>query len=171
MINKNENENLAKLADKIKPKLITIEGILSLTTFIGLALKVSGISQGSILILLSLSAISLVYFLSAYQSHEAETPAMTKFLHKLLFWSASICSIGILFRLRSFAGYNTMLIVGRMSLSLGLIFNFFSKVELDRNILIKTIIILAVGISLYLTPSEKLKELKIINSIEMVKTK
>jgi cytochrome c oxidase subunit IV len=171
MINKNENENLAKLADKIAPKITTIEGTLSFTTFIGLALKISGIPQGAILILLSLSTISLVYFLSAYQSHEAETPAMTRFLHKLLFWSASICVIGILFRLQSFAGYNTMLIVGCMSLSLGLIFNFFSKVDLDRKFLIRTIIILAVGLSLYLTPSEKLKELKIINSIEKVTTK
>jgi hypothetical protein len=164
----NENENLAKFADKIAPKITVIEGTLSFIALIGLMLKISGIPQGGILILLSLSAISLVYFLSAYQTHEAETPAMTRFLHKLLFWSASICVIGILFRLQSFAGYNTMLLVGCISLSLGLIFNFFSKVYLDRKILIRTIIILAVGISLYITPSEKLKELKIINSTEMV---
>jgi|GEM_PF-1662459 hypothetical protein len=170
MINRTENENLAKLADKIKPKLLTIEGALSFTTLIGLALRGSNIPQGEILIVFSLGSISLAYFLIAYCSHEKETPAMTKFLHKLMFWACSISVVGILFRFQSYAGYNMMLAIGCMSLALGLILNFSLKINVDRKFIIRTLVILAIGLSLYFTPSEKLKELKIISNIEKVNT-
>ena len=170
MINQTQNESLAKLADKLNPKLKTVESVLAITTLIGLELKSSEITQGGILLVLTLSALALVYFLSAYKSFETDTPIMPRFLFRLISWASSIGVIGILFRLQNYAGYNTMLIVGCVSLFMGLCIKFYTKIDFSKRIIIRALIILAIGLCLYLTPSEKLKELKIINSVERVNT-
>ena len=166
---KNNNVYLTKLADKISPKLLTIEGILSFTTLLGMILKASNVQQGSILIIISLSAIALVYYISAFRTCEEGANVMGKFLTKLMFLSASISIIGILFLLQGYAGYKAMLTVGCLSIVIVLLFRFIYKTNINRINITRVIVILAIAASLYFTPKEKLREYKIISNIEVVK--
>ncbi|HNW98568.1 MAG TPA: hypothetical protein PKK00_09190 [Bacteroidales bacterium] len=162
----NQNEILAKLANKLITKLTAIESIAVLFILTGLILKSFDISQGRILLLISLGTLSLVYFLLAYKSMEPDASVMVKFLNKLVYWAFSICVVGILFRIQNYPGYIVMINTGCMTLLLSIVISVMQKQNLGSKLIIRIIIIAAIGLCLRYTPKEKLIELKIIHPIE-----
>lgn len=64
-----------------------------------------------------------------------------------------------------------MISIGCSTLILFLIFSFIKKQETDSRLILRTIIIAAIGLSLYFTPKEKLIDLRIISSIEKTSNK
>ncbi|HOT89048.1 MAG TPA: hypothetical protein PKZ43_08500 [Bacteroidales bacterium] len=167
-----KNEKLAKLAKKLDSKLSSIEAILVLTSLIGLFLRSSNIPLGTFILLISLSTLAIMYYIISYRlSADKEISPMKNFLDKLCLWGLSISIIGILFRLQNYPGFQSMISIGCSTLILFLIFSFIKKQETDSRLILRTIIIAAIGLSLYFTPKEKLIDLRIISSIEKTSNK
>ena len=162
----NKNEYLEKLAEKLSPKLPTIETVCVLIFIAGLALKSSDIPFGEICLVLSLSALALVYFISGYKLLDNNVSAIKHFIFRLNYWGLSICTMGILFILNNYPQFNIMISVGSITLLIVLFFSLVKDHDLNRRMLARTVIILVLGLSLYFVPKEKLIKLKILHTVE-----
>jgi len=108
-----------RIGNWIYQRIDFLELILVLIFAVAFALKTQFDIPVNPLIVISLSALSLVYFLSSFKIPEVDNPeAILMFANTLSGYSLSVVSIGILFNLMNFSGSNIMLIVGSLNLIL-----------------------------------------------------
>jgi hypothetical protein len=146
-----ENSMQAKIANKLSERLPKLEMIFALTSFIGLILRILNISYGGIILVISLSSLAIIYFLLAYKSSSSDSSGLYKFIYKLIYWAISISVLGILFRLQHYPNSNNMLIIGCVTVLFALIISILKKLDLGRSIIIRSIIIIIIGLSLNFT--------------------
>jgi hypothetical protein len=165
-----ENEYLVKIAGKLANSLPAVETFLALSSLAGFLLKYFNIGIGGIILVISLGALAIVYFLLAFKSIEPETGAVKIFVNKLIYWGLSVCVLGILFRIQNYPGFNNMIIIGSITLFFTVIYSLIKEAGNERRLVIRVIIILIIGLSLFFTPAEKLSELNIIHQVENTST-
>ena len=161
-----ENGFLTNIADKVSARINTIEIIAAVVFAAGLVLRSSNVPFDNVVLVISLSALALAYFLMSYRSSEPEAGVIKKFVDKLGCWSSSITVVGILFQLLNYPGFDSLLMVGCTTLAPALVFVIIKNHEFDKKTIIRIVMIVLIGGSLLLTPKEKLIEYKIIKKAE-----
>jgi predicted membrane channel-forming protein YqfA (hemolysin III family) len=98
------------------------------------------------------------------------------FINKIVYFALSVGVIGVLFRLENWSGYDVMLMLGCISLAIGLAFVLFinskeSELKIfSSRVILRILVILAVGVLLYFTPRENLIKLRLIKEMRMPQT-
>ncbi|MCK4663565.1 MAG: hypothetical protein KAT68_11910 [Bacteroidales bacterium] len=150
------NEIAEKLAGKIHPIQIKLEIFLLLIFFIGLILIKVNIEIATLLINISLSTFSILYFIMAYWKACETNNKIQLFFNKLIHWSFSVAILGILFTVQRYPGASMMLQVGIYSMIFGLIGILVQKIKYKKNEkligpnIIRALIILVVYSGIYL---------------------
>lgn len=127
------NEIAVKIANKIKPYQIKIELFLLVIFLIGLSLIKLNYEVSKILITVSLSTFSMVYFITAFRDEIEIKTQFIRFLNKLINWSYSVATVGILFVIQRWPGGLDMLIVGIFSIVLSTIGLIIMKLKHQKN--------------------------------------
>ncbi len=143
-----ENSLQTKLADKLGTKFPVLEMIFVFAFIIGLIIKIFGSGIGGTILVLSSGCLAIIYFLQAYRSIPENNSGLSRFLYKLIFLASSISVLGILFRLQHYPAPGNMLLIGCFAIFAALIFALVKKIELDRTIIIRSVIIIILGLSL-----------------------
>lgn len=163
------NKTIQILAIKIGSYQIKIELISLAILLIGIMLRDS--ETGMQLIIISLSALSLLYFLMAFRIEDLNNRFLS-IINKIIYWAFSIGIIGILFSINHYPNAEQMLRIGLSSIAFGLIgliilkFRYKSdKKNIDAD-LIRTFIIALTLAGLMLFGN--LSDLKQINSEQSI---
>jgi hypothetical protein len=128
MIQSKQNEQAAKIGNWIASRLTRYETILFLIFVFGLTLKVSTDVAIEIIIVLTLFALAIMYFFFAFATSVNENAGVLEvFFHKISCMALSAGTIGILFRLENWAGYQTMMLCGCISLLIILLIGLILK--------------------------------------------
>jgi len=164
-----QQEQLQKIGNWVAPRLNKLEIILAAAFAIGLLMKVTDTPKSSLVILLSLSILPILYFLNAFAlSENKEASSMEVFIGKLIHMAATIACIGILFTLQSWKGSDIPLKLGSTTLIISFLATLILKSRkpelhtFNQRLLLRTLVIGVVGLSLYLTPRDKMIELGIL---------
>ena len=162
----NKNENIVKLADRLAPNQSKFELILAGVAAIALVLKMQHMASMSALLILSLSALALLFFFSSYASPSDETTRMEFFVSKLFAYGSAVVTFGILFILQDWKRSPTLLFAGCGVLLIGIVVKLMkSEVKIS---ITKPALILIIALGLYFTPKEKLKEMNILQDHAVV---
>jgi hypothetical protein len=138
----------SKLAAIIDPKLPFIEIGALVILIIAELTKGSNNELSTILILISISFLSVLYFFNSYRIVEENKDSYKIFLVKLTGWANSASLMGILFSINHYVGGRQMLIVGLLTQLLILGFTFGRKYIKKVNSLRKIDIIRSVVLTL-----------------------
>jgi len=95
-------KQLIKYAIRFQPNLIKLEIILLLILLVGLILINMNQEIGSQIITVTLSILSVMYFIMAYKGDQFENK-FDSFLIRLIYWSYSTGIVGILFSIQKVA--------------------------------------------------------------------
>lgn len=166
MMNSKQRQ-VSEVADKLAKKLPTFNLILVIAAFVGLALKMSGIPFGTIILVVSLLSMAGLNTLMAYTSPKEGSTVFDTFIFKAQSIGSSVTIVGLLYLLLSWPGYSGMLTVGGSALLISIIYFLYKNQTV--NSLLKPIILLAIALVLYFTPKETLQNLHIISNNVMVK--
>lgn len=148
-------EQLIKYAVKFQPNLIKLEVVMLFILLIGMMLKSMNLGIGSQLIIVSFSIMSLVYSITSYKGYQFESK-FDSLLIRLIYWSYSTATVGILFSIQRWPGAYMMLSVGLSMMALGLIglVVIKNKKRIDQKMIytdfLRTIIILFIGVTFLL---------------------
>ena len=112
-----QNNNFTKIGSMISKRLNILETLIFLLFLLSLALKSAGIINMTLPTIL-LTLLAIIYFFKSFEPLAGENNAQVIFIDKLIWMSLSISTLGILFRLLNSPGYNMMIIIGSVSLSL-----------------------------------------------------
>ncbi|MCW3072345.1 MAG: hypothetical protein JWO44_2235 [Bacteroidetes bacterium] len=157
--------------------LIKAEIILLVVVLSGLSLKAAGIPAGKVPVTMGCSALAFLYFLRAQKTPEAGTK-LEIFLSKLASFSWSFSTIGIMFLLQGWNKSGQMIAVGcfiQVTVSIAAIVMKNKEdpehTPADPTMLYRSMIILALSLSLYFCPKEQLIKSGIISipPVEQVK--
>ena len=159
--------NLALIGIKRYELIIVLVILLS---FIG---KILEIDTADIFFVLSTGFLSVLYFVRAFAKIDIIfSGGLDVFTNSLYSYSLSLTLLGVLFRLNQFPGYTMMLMVGLITLFITTVLIIYlisqksdSKVFNTRSIL-RALIILMLGAFLWLTPTDTLVELEILEPID-----
>ena len=161
-----QQEQLQKLGNWVASRLNKLEIILAAAFAIGLLMKVTATPKSSLVILLSLSILAMLYFLNAFAMPEnKEASSMEVFVGKLIYMAAAIACIGILFTLQNWKGSNIPLKLGSITLIISFLATLILKSwkpelrTFSQRLLLRALVIGVMGLSLYLTPKDKMIEL------------
>ncbi|SDC99016.1 hypothetical protein [Williamwhitmania taraxaci] len=172
-----QQEQIEKLGNWVAPRLNKLEIILAAAFTIGLLMKVTATPKSSLVILLSLSILPILYFLNAFAVPEnKETSSMEVFIGKLIHIAAAIACIGILFTLQNWKGSNISLKLGSITLIISFLATLILKSwkpelrTFNQRLLLRALVIGVVGLSLHLTPKEKLIDLGVIKKVNTEQT-
>ena len=172
MFQQNQNEQITKIGNWIAERVNKYEKILALTALAGVLLKVSKIGAGNFLLVVSLLALVVMYFGSAFALTEAEKDQPKPFIvfaRKLVFWGLSVLVNGILFKLENYPGAMIILQQGFAIMIFILIIGFyerFKKTELtlmSRRVWIRFGVLSVICILLFFTPKETMKRYNLIS--------
>ncbi len=166
MMNSKQRQ-VSEVADKLAKKLPTYDLILFILAIVGLALKMAGISVGSMLLIISLLSMAGLSMVMGNTSPKEGSTAFDIFMFKVKSIGSSVTIVGTLFLLLSWAGYPSTLKVGGSALLISIIYFLYRNQTV--NSLLKPIILLAIALVLYFTPKETLQNLHIISNSVMVK--
>jgi hypothetical protein len=176
MLQNNQNEQLTKIANRITPRLDRYESVIFLILLVALLLRISTNLPTGIVIALALISLSTLYFFSAFSFKEDEhTGGMGLFIEKLTAISASVGVIGMLFTLQRWPGADKMLLIGcgTLLISLPIIYYYKSRIPelkiFTSRMVIRTIVIAALGLALNFTPKETLKNIGLIKELKVEK--
>ena len=112
-----QNEQLSKIGNLISSKLNKFEAVFFIIFLIGIFLKLATDLNANILIILSLNALAVLYFFSAFSvSDDKNAGRIELLINKLLSLSLSITTMGILFRVQQWPGFSNMIIIGSVTL-------------------------------------------------------
>ena len=111
------NQNVQKLAIRIRPIQIKLELILLTFLVVGLILKDSEI--GFLLTLIPLQILAILYFMMAFRLEDPKKRILT-FINKLTNLSFSVGTLGILFAIHHYPYSAIMLRIGLLTMVLGL---------------------------------------------------
>lgn len=115
---KNMNEVVQKLANRIKPIQIKLEIGLCALLCIGILLRDSG--MGEQLTMISLGILAMLYFVMSFRPGSPDNRFLI-FINKLIHLSYSIGIMGILFAINHYPNAEQMLFIGFLSILFGLI--------------------------------------------------
>lgn len=160
-------KNVNEFANKLAEKTPIYEKILVVTAFVGLALKMSGIEFGAMIIIVSLLSLAMLSMIMAYTSPIKDATPFDSFMFKSQSMGSSVALVGILFLLLNWNGYSNMLTVGILTLIIPIVYNLYKNK--NTSLVLKPIIIISIAIVLYFTPKETLHSLHIISNNLMVK--
>ncbi|WP_167619840.1 hypothetical protein [Maribellus sediminis] len=162
-----QNEHFEKIAGWIIPKIDRYELVLTLLLLVTFVLRILSDIQVGVFITMILSTLALLYFLMAYLKPE-KALRMELFLFKIGYWSLSVTIIGILFRIERWQYSDLFLIIGSTTailvvLMVSLILVKKSELFLfNRKMKMRMVIIAALGLMFYITPTSELVRLKIM---------
>jgi len=169
-----QQEQLQKFGNWIAPRLNKLEIILAAAFAIGLLMKVTDTPKSSLVIMLSLSILPIIYFLNALAvSENKEASSMEVFVGKLIYMAAAIACIGILFTIQNWKGSDIPLKLGSITLIISFLATLILKSwkpelrTLNQRLLVRALVIGVVGLSLYLTPKDKMIEFGLIKKVNM----
>jgi len=158
-----QNEQLTAVAKFISTKLNKYEALIGIIFLIGLILKIKTDWNVGILIVLSLNTLAALYFLSAFSVYDDENAgAIEIFIHKLVSYSTSIATIGIMFSIQHWPGSSKLIVVGCITLIvlLPIILNIKSKkpdlIIFNQRLLLRIVLIAALGLLLNFAPKDAL---------------
>jgi phosphoglycerol transferase MdoB-like AlkP superfamily enzyme len=112
------NELIQKIAIKLRPYQVKTEIFCISLVVLGLLLKSTGI--GYVFIIISMSILSLLYFILAFAADASDNGLMT-FVNKIIYLSLSVGAMGILFMFQHYPGFTIMMQASFLSLVAGLI--------------------------------------------------
>ena len=124
-----------------------------------------------------LTLLAIIYFFKSFEPLAGENNAQVIFIDKLIWMSLSISTLGILFRLLNSPGYNMMIIIGSVSLSLSFLLILSVKKNkpqvaiFDKRYIIRVILMCLISLALKFTPSNNLVEIGLIDEIKTEITK
>lgn len=171
MIQSKQNEQLAKISNRLSPKLDKYEAILAFVFLIVLILQIVSDLQVGVFMTLTLSTLAVLYFFKAYSMPDDDNAGgMERFIDKLAYLSLVVGIIGILFRLENWQGYNEMLIIGTSTLII--IFPVILVMQsrkpdlkiFTNRMKLRIVIFVALGLLLYFTPADKLIKVGIVKT-------
>lgn len=145
-----------------------IEAVLLSIVVVAIIIRPSVLGAGSLLLIISLSTLAMVNIFKSFEEIKEFNHSNEIFVKKINGLGAAVAIIGILFRLLNWPGSNQMLIVGSVSMlavvimGVLLIAKYKEKSIITYKNLIKSLLILAVGATLLLTPWHILKKNKIV---------
>jgi hypothetical protein len=146
------NELIHKLAVKLSPYQVRIEIFCLSLVVLGLLLK--SIEIGYIFTIISLSILSMLYFIKAFVTELSENSLLV-FLNKITQLSLSVGAIGILFMIHHYPGFTIMLKASFFSLIASLTIKIIVKFKnrekesiLDPDIVRLLIMIVAIALIL-----------------------
>ncbi len=137
-----------KLAAFIDPKLLFIEIGVLVIIIIAEITKGSNNELSKILILISISFLSILYFFNSYRIDKENQDSYSVFLIKLTGWANTVSLLGILFSINHYDGGGQMIAVGLLTQLLILGSTFVRKYFKKVNSLRKVDIIRSVVLSL-----------------------
>jgi hypothetical protein len=113
------------ILQKLSDKKITIELCLAALTFAGIALKLSGVAGGEEIMMITMSTLSVYYFLSAYFTPLTDQ-VFGQIATKVVGIASAVCVNGLLFGWLHMPGASEMLLIGVSSFALaGLLLLYF----------------------------------------------
>lgn len=124
------NKIAYNLAQKLRPIQLKIELILISLIIIGVLLKSTEI--GNILIVISFSTLSILYYIMAFRLISSENKTVV-FLNKLIQISFSVGMLGILFAIQHYVGADVMLRIAIITMFIGLVFTFINKLKNNQS--------------------------------------
>jgi len=171
-----QNNNFTKIGSMISKRLNILETLIFLLFLLSLALKSAGIINMTLPTIL-LTLLAIIYFFKSFEPLAGENNAQVIFIDKLIWMSLSISTLGILFRLLNSPGYNMMIIIGSVSLSLSFLLILSVKKNkpqvaiFDKRYIIRVILMCLISLALKFTPSNNLVEIGLIDEIKTEITK
>ena len=111
------NEIIQKLANKIRPIQVKLEMVLC--ALLGIGLLFRDTEEGKLLSLISLGALSMLYFLLSFRLQHPDNRVLV-FLNKMIHLAFSIGVLGILFAVNHYPNAIEMLSIGFISILFGL---------------------------------------------------
>ncbi|MBI9033804.1 MAG: hypothetical protein JEZ03_04975 [Bacteroidales bacterium] len=119
MKQKTKDEFAGRLGNWIYARLDGIESNIAMVISIGIILKMFTDMTVDLILVLSFSALSISYFLSAFViSTDENSGTIEKFIHMLVSWCCSISINGIMFWMMNWPGYGSMLVFSSATLIL-----------------------------------------------------
>ena len=171
-----QNNNFTKIGSMISKRLNILETLIFLLFLLSLALKSAGIINTTLPTIL-LTLLAIIHFFKSFEPLAGENNAQVIFIDKLIWMSLSISTLGILFRLLNSPGYNMMIIIGSVSLSLSFLLILSVKKNkpqvaiFDKRYIIRVILMCLISLALKFTPSNNLVEIGLTDEIKTEITK
>jgi len=167
MINKNQHPQFIKIGNWVSTRLIRLETTFLFIFIIGMLFRVSMIAYSSMLIILSLSLLSMIYYLSGFaESNNGHTSTMDKLINQLPSFGSSIGVIGILFGIQSWPGGNNIIVVGSIVLIIAIILQMSTKkqpkAKFDLRLIWRLISIVLITLILNFVPKNELIKYRVI---------
>ncbi|HTB07656.1 MAG TPA: hypothetical protein VK806_11955 [Bacteroidia bacterium] len=161
-----DNKKTTIIGEKLKSIFKPLEIIFVLAILTGVGLKVMGVSAYLPVLLISCSAIIIVYYMIGITPSSSATK-LEAFITKLTFWGGSVAVTGILFCIQNYERAETMLAIGTITLA-GVTLYLVVKIQSDfvkanRNMVIRSMILLLICIGLISTPKEQLIALHLMS--------
>ncbi|MBN1188067.1 MAG: hypothetical protein JXB49_37680 [Bacteroidales bacterium] len=154
-----QNEILVKIGNWISPRLDKYESIIALIFAVVVILKLNTDLKVGILLVLTLSTLSTLYFFNAYSFPDNDNAGgLERFVFKLSLLSGSVASVGILFCLQHWVGYDIMLSCGCITLAILLPVVLIIKSKkpdlmiFNNRLVIRIVVIAAIGLFLNFAP-------------------
>ena len=158
-----------RLGNWVAKNLNRVERILLIVIGIGIILKMSQLQIGTILLPIPFSTLAVLYFFRAFKVFE-NALATERFFNKLLSFGWAINTIGIMYLIMGWPGFDPMLIVGSFPQLVILIIILYAKEvkgvkypTLDKSTLLRSAIIICISLSLHFCPKDELTKYKIIS--------
>lgn len=174
----NKNEELAKIGNKISAPLNRYEPFIAVFSLALIFLKNSTELKVGIFIVIILTSLAILYFFKAYARTDDENAGGGEiFVDKLISFSSSLTTIGILFRIQHWPGFNQMLLAGSGALAVLFVVILVlrsRKPELklfSQRILIRVFILAALGLVLNFTPKSNLVKLGLDKEVKVEMTR
>jgi len=120
--------NITKIANKLQPKLRSFELVFIILALLALSAKLSNIEIGTQLLVIFLSTLSIIYFLSGFITiNKIKENALLVFFNRFNAWGLSILTIGILFIINHYPSSLQMLYMGTLTSLVSIVFSFYAK--------------------------------------------
>jgi hypothetical protein len=118
-----ENKVLNALGNIIRTKVLNHERIIILLVTLGLLIKYLKVQFSGLIDTFLLSSVSIIYFLSAYSTHEeSNSSVIDLFVYKICAFGSAVSIIGILFIIQKWPNSKLMLIMGLSALVIPIIY-------------------------------------------------
>jgi hypothetical protein len=164
-----KNVQLAKLGNWTRTNGSRTELILIILAALAITLRYFNNSFAGVLLILSMSALSIFYYISAYRSIDEDIEGKLKmFANRLGGWGCSIGLIGILFSIKGYEGTNVMLLAGALtSVFATLLGIYIRRKDPDSQIIntafvTRTMVVAAIAMLLYLTPKQTMIDMNLV---------
>jgi hypothetical protein len=125
-------------AEKLFPFISTLEKIFLVGFIIGAGLRITHTKGSDEILMVSMSGLAAICFLTAYKPPAENLGNDIKALfvtivNKVLYISSAVCIIGLLFFFLHFEGYKQMLMIGSMSVGACMVISLYLITQLKES--------------------------------------